>query len=85
MWYPLQVRNRDEAIERFRKHQIQLRQWEAPLTPANCDMARALYKWGSCPVAEEISRGCVALPTMLKEADVERVLNLASRYLDIIQ
>ena len=85
MWYPLQVRNRDEAIERFRKHQIQLRQWEAPLTPANCDMARALYQWGSCPVAEEISRGCVALPTMLKEADVERVLNVASRYLDIIQ
>jgi perosamine synthetase len=85
MWYPLQVRNRDEVITCFRKHQIQLRQWEAPLTPANCDMARALYKWGSCPVAEEISRGCVALPTMLKEADLERVVNVASRYLDIIQ
>jgi perosamine synthetase len=85
MWYPLQVRNRDEAIKHFRKHQIQLRTWKAPLTPANSDMARALYQWGSCPVAEEISRGCVALPTMLKKTDLERVLTVASRYLDIIQ
>jgi perosamine synthetase len=84
MWYPLQVRNRDEAEEHFRKHQIQLRMWKAPLTPPTCDTARALYQWGSCPVAEEISRGCVALPTMLKKADLERVLNVASRYLDII-
>ena len=85
MWYPLQVRNRDEAVKHFREHQIRLRTWKAPLAPANCDMVRALYQWGSCPVAEEISRGCIALPTMLKEADVERVLNVASRYLDIIQ
>ena len=85
MWYPLQVRNRDEAIENFRKHQIHLRTWEAPLTPPNCDMARALYEWGSCPMAEEISRGYVALPTMLKKADLERVLNVASRYLDIVR
>ncbi len=84
MWYPLQVRNRDEAIERFQAHQIELRQWEAPLTPANCDMARALYKWGSCPTAEEMSRGCVALPTMLKKSDLQRVLGVASRYLDIV-
>jgi perosamine synthetase len=85
MWYPLQVRNRDEAVEQFRKHQIELRRWAAPLTPPTCDTARALYQWGSCPSAEEISRGCVALPTMLKKADLERVLTVASRYLDIIQ
>jgi dTDP-4-amino-4,6-dideoxygalactose transaminase len=85
MWYPLQVRNRDEAVEHFRKHQIQLRRWAAPLTPPTCDTARALYQWGSCPVSEEISRGCVALPTMLKKADLERVLNVASRYLDIVR
>ena len=85
MWYPLQVRNRDDAIGYFQEHQIRLRQWEAPLTPPNCDMARALYEWGCCPVAEEISRGCVALPTMLKKADLERVLNVASRYLDIVR
>jgi len=85
MWYPLQIRNRDEAMEHFRKHQIELRRWAAPLTPPNCDMARALYRWGSCPVAEEISRGCVALPTMLKKADIERVLDVAARYLDIVR
>ena len=84
MWYPLQVRNRDEVIGYFEEHQIMLRQWEAPLTPANCDTARALYEWGSCPVAEEISRGCVALPTMLKKADLERVLNVASSCSDIV-
>ena len=85
MWYPLQIRNRDEAAEHFQKHQIQLRMWRAPLTPPTCDTARALYQWGSCPVAEEISRGCVALPTMLKKADLERVLDVASRCLDIVR
>jgi dTDP-4-amino-4,6-dideoxygalactose transaminase len=85
MWYPLQVRNRREAAEHFRQHQIELRTWEAPLTPPTCDMARALYQWGSCPVAEEISRGCVALPTMLKPKDLRRVLDVASRHLDIVQ
>jgi dTDP-4-amino-4,6-dideoxygalactose transaminase len=85
MWYPLQVRNRKEAAEHFRQHQIELRMWEAPLTPPTCDTTRALYEWGSCPVAEEISRGCVALPTMLKRADLQRVLDVASRHLDIVQ
>jgi perosamine synthetase len=84
MWYPLQVRNRDEAVENFRKHQIELRTWKAPLTPVKCDTARALYQWGSCPVAEEISRGCVALPTMLRKNDLDRVLNVATRCLDIV-
>jgi perosamine synthetase len=84
MWFPFQVGDRDDAIERFRQYQIELRQWEAPLTPPTCDTARALYRWGSCPVGEEISRGCVALPTMLKKTDLERVLDIASRYLDII-
>jgi perosamine synthetase len=84
MWYPFQVANREEAIEHFRREQIELRTWDAPLTPATCDTARALYQWGSCPTAEKISRGCVALPTMLKEADLKRVIGVASRYLDIV-
>jgi len=82
MWYPFQVANAQEAVEHFRSHQIQLRRWAAPLTPPNCDTERALYQWGSCPTAEEISRGCVALPTMLERADLARVLEVASRYLD---
>lgn len=84
MWYPIQVRNRDEAVKHFSGHQIQLRRWAAPLTPVRCDMARARYKWGCCPVAEEISRGCVAFPTMLEMGDLERVIEIASRHLDII-
>ncbi len=85
MWYPLQVRNRDQALEAFRKEQIWLRTWKAPLTPANSDMDRAQYRWGSCPVAEEISRVFIALPTMLKKQDIERVLKVAARHLDIVR
>jgi len=84
MWYPLQLKNRDEAIRIFSRHQIELRCWDAPLTPAHCDTARAQYQWGSCPVAEEVSRYCVALPTMLTQADLERVITMAARYLDIV-
>lgn len=84
MWYPLQVKNRDEAMKHFANHQIELRAWEAPLSPSDCDVARAQYRWGSCPTAEEMSRGCVALPTMLTEADLERVIAMALRYLDIV-
>lgn len=83
MWYPLQVANAAEAVEHFAAHQIELRRWEAPLTPAGCDTARAGYRWGSCPEAENISRGCVALPTMLSKSDLERVVETASRYLEI--
>jgi perosamine synthetase len=81
MWYPFQVANPQEAVEHFRSHQIELRRWEAPLTPVNCDTVRARYHWGSCPTAEEISRGCVALPTMLAKADLEWVIDVGSRYL----
>jgi dTDP-4-amino-4,6-dideoxygalactose transaminase len=83
MWYPLQVRNRDEAVQQFASHQLELRTWAAPLTPTDCDFSRAAYQWGSCPVAEEISRGCVALPTMLRRNDLQRVMTAASRYLDV--
>jgi dTDP-4-amino-4,6-dideoxygalactose transaminase len=85
MWYPLQVRNRDEAVQQFSRRQIELRMWEAPLTPGDCDAGRAGYTWGRCPVAEAVSRDCVALPTMLKSGDLERVMDAASRYLDIRQ
>ncbi|MCL6613309.1 MAG: hypothetical protein K6U03_01605 [Firmicutes bacterium] len=47
--------------------------------------ARARYHWGSCPVAEEVSRHCVALPTMLTKADLDWVVAVASRYLDIVR
>jgi perosamine synthetase len=85
MWYPLQVTNREEAVGYFSNNQIELRTWETPLTPSDCDTVRAGYHWGSCPVAEEISRGCVALPTMLEKADLERVIEVASRHLDIVR
>ena len=85
MWYPFQVAHAQEAVEHFRRHQIELRRWQAPLTPPNCDTARARYQWGSCPKAEEISRGCVALPTMLARADLEWVIEVGSRYLDRVQ
>jgi dTDP-4-amino-4,6-dideoxygalactose transaminase len=85
MWYPLQVTNRDEAVERLSRHQIELRTWDTPITPSDCDTVRAGYTWGSCPVAEEVSRGCVALPTMLPRADLERVVDVASGHLDIMQ
>ena len=84
MWYPFQVENRDEAVRHFLRYQIELRTWAAPLTPPDCDTARALYRWGSCPMAEEISRGCVAFPTMLNRADLDRVVDVASRYLHIV-
>jgi perosamine synthetase len=83
MWYPFQVADAQEAVKLFRSHQIELRRWDAPLSPANCDTARARYQWGSCPTAEQISRGCVGLPTMLRRADLEWVVEVASGYLDI--
>jgi perosamine synthetase len=85
MWYPIQVTNPAEAVDYFSSQQIQLRVWGAPLTPVTCDTVRAGYKWGSCPVAEEVSRACIALPTMLERADLERVVEVASRYLDIVR
>ena len=85
MWYPLQVTKRDEAVGHFLSNQIELRTWETPLSPSDCDTVRAGYQWGSCPVAEEVSRGCVALPTMLEKADLERVIAVASRHLDIVR
>jgi dTDP-4-amino-4,6-dideoxygalactose transaminase len=84
MWYPLQVENADEAVVAFSQEQIELRRWEAPLTPTGCDMSRALYDRGSFPKAEAISRGCVALPTMLSKSDFQRVAEAAARHLKII-
>jgi dTDP-4-amino-4,6-dideoxygalactose transaminase len=85
MWFPLQVTNSADAVKQMFRHQLELRIWETPLTPGDCDATRAGYTWGSCPVAEDVSRGCVALPTMMEPADLHRVLDVTSRHLDIIR
>jgi hypothetical protein len=82
MWYPFQVSDREEAMAYLRKYQIEPRTWEAPLTPDTCDTARALFRQGNYPTAEEVSRGCVALPTMMGKAALERVIEVALRCLE---
>lgn len=79
--YPFQVERREEAVEFFRRHQIELGQWfQAPLHPADCDMEKAGYRRGDCPNAERISRRTVNLPTLMNESERRRVLDVAQTF-----
>ena len=83
--YPLQVFDRYAAVNLFRKYQIELGEWfQAPLHPADCDLVGAQYEWGSCPVAEQLSSGCINLPTFINDLELERVLFVAKENLRLI-
>jgi len=62
--YPVRVADRDEIFRKAERRNIRIGDWFlSPLHPVRGDLSPWLYKWGSCPVAESLSREVINLPT----------------------
>ena len=75
--YPLCVNNRDLIITKTSKNNIYLGKWyDQVVGPKELKLDRVGYRKGSCPVAEDISRKIINLPTNISETDAKKVINV---------
>ena len=79
LWYTILVENKKEFIKAAKKVHIILGDWFPQVVgPAEVNLAKAGYKKGSCPAAEEVSSKCVNLPTHYRIGvqEVEKIAKL---------
>ncbi len=82
LWFTIQVNNKKEIIKRARKNHILLGDWfPQSVGPAEVNLEKVDYELGSCPMAEEVCRRCVNLPThyQIKEKDVLRIAEVLGK------
>ncbi|MCX6794247.1 MAG: aminotransferase class I/II-fold pyridoxal phosphate-dependent enzyme [Candidatus Gottesmanbacteria bacterium] len=73
--FPRLVDNPKETIAKAKKHGILLGNWyHNVIDPSGVDFARAGYKKGSCPQAEETAKHIINLPTRISPREAQRVL-----------
>lgn len=73
--YPLLVNNRDQVISTARKQNIFLGKWyDQVVAPKALNLNRVGYKLGSCPIAEEVCKKIINLPTNISESEAEKII-----------
>lgn len=73
--YPLSVNNRDQLLEKLANKNIFLGNWyEQVVAPKALDLDRVGYKIGSCPIAEELCKKIINLPTNIPLSEAKRVV-----------
>jgi len=62
--FPLLIENRDKILKNLAKKGIFLGRWyDSPVAPKGFPLDKVGYRWGSCPVAEEVCQKIINLPT----------------------
>ena len=75
--FPLLIRNRDKVLLKAAKQNIFLGKWyDQAVAPKDLDLDRVEYKAGSCPVAEDICKKIINLPTNISQNEAERVVRI---------
>lgn len=81
--YPVLVKNKNELLAEAKKQKVQLGDWFlSPIHPNLESWELAGYRPGSCPVAEEVSRCVVNIPTdkIMSEKEIYRVVSFISKH-----
>ena len=76
--YPIQVENPQKLVSLARKNGIILGRWyNTPIFPWSV-ITKKYYSFGACPVAEEVGKKIVNLPTYprLTDKDIDRVIKV---------
>ena len=75
--FPLLVKNRDKIISSAKNKNIFLGKWyDQVVAPKDIDLDRVKYKQESCPVAEEICKKIINLPTNISVEEARRVVSV---------
>lgn len=81
--YPIQVQNPHEMKIFFRHHDIYLGDWYSNIVdPRWIDLEKVGYHRGSCPIAEDLAKHCINLPTYpaLTEDQLQQLERLLKAY-----
>lgn len=76
--YPIQVEESQELFKLARKKEIILGKWyDKPIFPWN-DVAQKYYAYDTCPVAEEVGKMIINLPTIprMNDCEVDRIIEI---------
>ncbi|RZB29744.1 MAG: hypothetical protein SRB1_02024 [Desulfobacteraceae bacterium Eth-SRB1] len=79
--YPLIVKNREDLLEVFRKHNVELGLWfTAPISSPRTNHKVFGYVSGTCPEAEKVSAKICNLPIhyKIKISDMDRIISMLS-------
>ena len=79
--YPVKVKDKERLLVLSREHSLELGDWfVSPLHPLADRWDRLGYRAGSCPVAEELCRVTVNLPThrRVNDEDARKIMALLS-------
>jgi len=75
--FPLLIKNRDKILQNLAKKGIFLGRWyDSPVAPKGFPLEKVGYRWGSCPVAEEVCQKIINLPTNnIKLNEAEKLID----------
>jgi len=75
--FPLLIKNRDKIWLNLAKKGIFLGRWyDNPIAPKELPLDRVGYRWKSCPVAEEVCKKIINLPTTnIKLKEAKKLIN----------
>lgn len=83
--FPLKLKDPWNLLKVARSHKIYLGDWyNAPIAPRGVDYPRIGYRPRSCPIAEEVAREAVNLPTDIHISldDAKRIIGVVKEYLE---
>jgi dTDP-4-amino-4,6-dideoxygalactose transaminase len=73
--FPLLIENRNTTLNDVSKKSIYLGNWyNQPVGPGGLDLDKMEYTIGSCPVAEQVCRKIINLPTLVTKHEAELVI-----------
>lgn len=74
--FPLLVKNKTEILRKFARLNIFLGSWYSqPIAPKELRLERVGYTIGTCPVAEQINKEIINLPTLISEDEAKTVIS----------
>jgi len=75
--YPLIIDNRNQVLEKAKAKHIYFGQWyNQPIAPKQLDLNKVGYKIGSCPIAEDVCKKIINLPTNISLNNAQKIVNI---------
>ena len=77
--FPLLIKNKIAVLKRLSAQNIFLGDWYSqPVAPKELRLERVGYTMGSCPVAEQINKEIINLPTLISIKDAQKIIKVIS-------